>query len=311
MRKEHFLGIDGTEAFKSNNMEAFDGSSSPFYDLFRSVADSMPGRFPSEVHKTTTLAVHDNNPKIKEEAIQSLLLQNARTILRIVDRYFMSGQDPSELDELTLTAVAAVLGHIDQFNNTTDMATQVHTLCKEAVARYVSQRDGMPIQLALNPYYRVIVSTVETVIGNNRRSLTAAEVGSLAQKLADETKAPKDQLKRYILHRNSIGIDHEGTDLSDYSDATWGSVLPRIKTQIVKQAVVGEENLTDKQREVLIRFFGLDGEAEELAEIGTSMEEPVTRSRVGQIKDAGLTVLRHPSRAKNLLPFLYSEQEAD
>lgn len=61
--------------------------------------------------------------------------------------------------------------------------------------------------------------------------------------------------------------------------------------------------LTDREKEVLIKRFGLDGsEPMTLEEVGREMN--VTRERIRQIEKKGLTKLKHTTRSRLLEPFM-------
>ena len=63
------------------------------------------------------------------------------------------------------------------------------------------------------------------------------------------------------------------------------------------------ETLTDRERKVLIRRFGLlDGKPKTLEEVG--LEFNVTRERIRQIEAKALRKMRHPTRSKQLKAFL-------
>lgn len=61
--------------------------------------------------------------------------------------------------------------------------------------------------------------------------------------------------------------------------------------------------LTDKEQQVLIKYFGLDCVEMTLEEIAKEMY--LSRNRVRQIKEKALRRLSHPSRIKNLKSYFY------
>ena len=65
------------------------------------------------------------------------------------------------------------------------------------------------------------------------------------------------------------------------------------------------DTLTDREKTVLIKRFGLDGnEPMTLEEVGREMD--VTRERIRQIEKKGLTKLKHATRSRHLQPFMDS-----
>lgn len=269
----------------------------------------MPKHFvPTKLRQETLLAARSGDNDTKASAVKSFLAQNARTILRVVDSYFMPGQDPSELDELTMRAATSVLEHIDKFSTNTPMPIQIHNFSKNAAASYVSRRDRMPLPLVLNPHYHVIVSTIEAVIGSNQRQLTAEKIDSLVEELAQETEASKDQIKEYIFYRNSINADNVPESLANDGDATWRTVQTGIKEAAVADAL---GRLKAGESYVLRHYFGFEGKEESLEKIGADIG--LTRSRINRIWSKARRHLIHSIAIarKDMRPFIFSEQEAD
>jgi RNA polymerase primary sigma factor len=91
------------------------------------------------------------------------------------------------------------------------------------------------------------------------------------------------------------------------------SVLPNVeetstdhqlKAEDLQMEIMASLNtLTDREREVMILFYGLGNNTPEtLEEIAESMD--LTRERIRQIKEKGLRRLRHDKRSANLKPYL-------
>lgn len=88
----------------------------------------------------------------------------------------------------------------------------------------------------------------------------------------------------------------EDTSVDSPAETTGYSILKE-KIQEVLQT------LTERERQVLIRRFGLlDGKPKTLEEVG--VEFNVTRERIRQIEAKALRKMRHPTRAKLLKAFL-------
>ena len=68
-----------------------------------------------------------------------------------------------------------------------------------------------------------------------------------------------------------------------------------LKTQVSTML----ETLTDREREVVVKRFGLDGNAPKTLE-GIGDELGVTRERIRQIESKALRKLRHPARSGHL-----------
>ena len=78
-------------------------------------------------------------------------------------------------------------------------------------------------------------------------------------------------------------------------------------TMLMKNSLEGEisaalDTLDDREREVIVLYFGLSGAPEmTLEEIGLQFR--LTRERVRQIKEKALRKLRHPTRGRKLIPY--------
>jgi RNA polymerase primary sigma factor len=108
--------------------------------------------------------------------------------------------------------------------------------------------------------------------------------------------------------RHPLSLDAPLTDESEHSLA---AIVPDVAdTAAPAEATVLREalqaalaQLTDRERFVMVRRFGLDGgEPHTLEAVG--MEMGVTRERVRQIEIIALRKLRHPTRAGRLRAFV-------
>jgi RNA polymerase primary sigma factor len=133
-----------------------------------------------------------------------------------------------------------------------------------------------------------------------------------AQELADLLHEPIDEITATL----SVGMKHVSMDspISDGEDVTLADLMynPNAEKtdaklehhESLKQEVERSlKTLTDRQKSVLIYFFGIGiDHALSLEDIGERFH--LTRERVRQIKDKAITKLRSTSRCKQLKVYL-------
>ena len=114
------------------------------------------------------------------------------------------------------------------------------------------------------------------------------------------------------LRQNSLPLLSLDAEVGEYSEVTLGDLIEDtteddldekdIETRIRKALDGVLANLSKRQRQVIVRRFGLDRHPQTLEDIGNEFH--ITRERVRQIEVQALKRLRHPSRTRQLIGFL-------
>ena len=126
-------------------------------------------------------------------------------------------------------------------------------------------------------------------------------------KLADMLDLPLQDILPTGLDKHVQENDDSAIKFCDLSrndrvfDPAFDEHLTRVELSLTLSKVL--DTLTDKERDVMSRYYGLNGNNEEsLAQIGK--QYGVCRERIRQILGEAMRKLRHPSRARQLAPFL-------
>ena len=114
------------------------------------------------------------------------------------------------------------------------------------------------------------------------------------------------KLKNDTLSINSFVGDEEETELVDFIPSENDSPEDLAINKAMKDSVLellDNCNLKDREKNVIILRFGLDGnEPRTLEEVGNIYN--LTRERIRQIEAKALRKLRHPSRSKKLKDYM-------
>jgi RNA polymerase primary sigma factor len=126
-----------------------------------------------------------------------------------------------------------------------------------------------------------------------------------ADKIAEELEIPVQKVRKII------GLSGQTSLLADLAQETIDSLVDNSASTAWRPIMDGElrakaskvlRTLKPKEREIIVKRFGLDVEGEHtLEEVGQSMG--VTRERIRQIEAKALKKLRHPVRTRILKPF--------
>lgn len=151
---------------------------------------------------------------------------------------------------------------------------------------------------------------VELLIGVSPRRL--AELEDMCAPTWDEVVEFSDLLecrpeflwpgwRRYVVLGDEIPIAHlDKRDIVWDGDPSFEKVTSTLLCAQLSEVI---ESLPEKERFVIVRYFGLEGYSVRLLrEIGTEMS--VTSARIGEIKEKALQHLRHPVRKRVLHEYL-------
>jgi RNA polymerase primary sigma factor len=239
-----------------------------------------------------------------ERARARFIEANSRLVISIARKYLGRGLPLSDLmQEGNLGLIKAV----ERFDPDRGhrFSTYATWWIRQAVLRAVADQ-GRTIRLPAH-----IVDELNRV--HRARKQLAQELGREAtdDELAEELEVPADRV-RDLLHvagqplslETPVGEDEESTlaeFIEDEDTPTPSSMASRsLMGERMEDAL---DSLTEREARVLRLRYGLeDGEDYTLEQVGEKMG--LTRERIRQIQSQALRRLRHPSRSRNLKPFL-------
>lgn len=239
-----------------------------------------------------------------ERARARFIEANSRLVISIARKYLGRGLPLSDLmQEGNLGLIKAV----ERFDPDRGhrFSTYATWWIRQAVLRAVADQ-GRTIRLPAH-----IVDELNRV--HRTRKQLAQELGRDAtdDELAEELEVPADRV-RDLLHVAGQPLSLE-TPVGEEEESTLAEFIEDEDTPtpsfMASRTLMGErmedalDSLTEREARVLRLRYGLeDGEDYTLEQVGEKMG--LTRERIRQIQSQALRRLRHPSRSRNLKPFL-------
>jgi RNA polymerase primary sigma factor len=236
-----------------------------------------------------------------EGAMHDLVKANLRFVVSIAKQYVNQGLSLSDLvNEGNLGLIKAAY-RFDEKRGYKFISYAVWWI-RQAMLQALAEQSRI-VRLPLNragTLYRIgkVARQLDQELGRN------PEVGEIAEKLKLPQEEVRDTMQIANSHLSldaSFGNDQEENSLVDYL-ADDGLESPDEQTYMnalsddMQKAL---DTLTDREREILSLYFGLEGEEPlTLEEIGKRMN--LTRERIRQIKEKAILRLRHSSRSKYL-----------
>ncbi|HJX71110.1 MAG TPA: sigma-70 family RNA polymerase sigma factor [Bacteroidales bacterium] len=130
------------------------------------------------------------------------------------------------------------------------------------------------------------------------------------EELADTLDLPKEKVNdtlRVSGRHVSVDAPFQEGDENSLLDILINSDSPKADNKLISESLMKEieralSTLTDRERDIIRYFFGINCQEMTLEEIGEQFG--LTRERVRQIKEKAIRRLRHTSRSKLLKPYL-------
>jgi len=236
-----------------------------------------------------------------EGALHDLVKANLRFVVSIAKQYVNQGLSLADLvNEGNLGLIKAAY-RFDEKRGYKFISYAVWWI-RQAMLQALAEQSRI-VRLPLNragTLYRIgkVARQLDQELGRN------PEVSEIAEKLKLPQEEVRDTMQIANSHLSldaSFGNDQEENSLVDYL-ADDGLESPDEQTYMnalsddMQKAL---DTLTDREREILSLYFGLEGEEPlTLEEIGKRMN--LTRERIRQIKEKAILRLRHSSRSKYL-----------
>lgn len=245
----------------------------------------------------------------KVEVLYSIYKKNEGFINKMVNRYINYYHQKLSFDDLKIEAFFGLRKAIERFDISLEnkFITYAGAWIIQSITRAIADY-GFTIRVPVHMVERVNkIFRILKKYNLEPDSFESYEVVALELEISKEQYCEAVNIMKNIIQPVSldlpVGEDGDSTLINFIEEH-----LPSVEDQVIRDHLHYDlENilrlLKDKERDIIIKRFGLFGHQEmTLEEIG--IEYGVTRERIRQIEEKTLRKLRHPSRQKLIKGYL-------
>jgi len=264
-----------------------------FYKYYRDISN-IPLLTRDEEDYYTRKAKEGN-----QEAIEKLVNANLRFVISVAKKYQNQG---FSLMDLISEGNMGLLTAIEKFEPERGYHFISYAVwwIRQSILKALSEKTRL-IRLPLNRTNDLI--HIERIINEAQRKGENASTDEIAKQLDLEKSKVEEILnvaRDYVSFDFKLGDAQDSSTVGEFIADETETPEEYTEKESIKETVTEMlESLTDREKDIIIMRFGLDGEKpKSLQEIGTLLN--LTKERIRQIEKKALRKLKHPSRSRKL-----------
>ena len=240
-----------------------------------------------------------------EEAKKLMINSNLRLVISIAKRYTNRGLD---ILDLIQEGNAGLIKAVEKYDLSlgTKFSTYATWWIRQAITRAI-YNDGRLIRIPIHQQEKInsIKKTIGILTKKYKRNPTIEEIAKEANKTEEEIRLLIKHIENPVSINKKVGNDEE-TEFGDFipneTNLEEQHENSSLKEDILR--VFNLCNLSELQKEILIKRYGLDGQAPRTLE-EIAKEHNVTRERIRQIQDKTERRIYASRHSKILKSYLY------